>query len=92
MIRIDAVCQEAAGAFVTQIVPVQVNLLQLLAIDSDAMLGALGVVSVRDQEKRFPGGVTGENSIRPAEGVSAFEPPFTASRASHRKTKKVSSA
>jgi hypothetical protein len=34
---VDVVCQEAAGAFVTQIVPVQVNLLQLLA---------LGVVSV----------------------------------------------
>jgi hypothetical protein len=43
---VDVVCQESAGAFVTQIVPVPVNLLQLLAIDSDAMLGALGVVSV----------------------------------------------
>ena len=35
---VDAVRQEAAGAFVTQIVPVQVDLPELLSIDSTSSL------------------------------------------------------
>ena len=54
---VDAVRQEAAGALVPQIVPVQVELPQLLAVDPSSRPGAFCLVPVRDQEERFPGGL-----------------------------------
>src|SRR5712691_10117675 len=55
--NVDAVRQEAAGAFVPQIVPVQIDLLQLLAVHSSPRLRALCVVPVCNQEERFPRGL-----------------------------------
>jgi hypothetical protein len=52
---VDAVRQQAAGALVPQIVPVQIDLPHLLAIDPSAGLHAFGFVSVRDQQERLPG-------------------------------------
>ena len=43
---VDALRQEAAGAFVSQVVPVQVDLPELLASHADARLGALDRKSV----------------------------------------------
>jgi hypothetical protein len=45
--------QEATSAFVTQVVPVQVDLPQLGAIDAGTWLGALRVVAIGDQEQRL---------------------------------------
>jgi hypothetical protein len=46
---IDAVRQQAAGAFVTQIVPVQVDLLQLGPVDPNAGFSVLRVGAGDDQ-------------------------------------------
>jgi hypothetical protein len=47
--------RQAAGALVPQIVPVQIDLPQLLAIDPSSGLHALCFVPVGDQQERFPG-------------------------------------
>jgi len=52
---IDAVRQEAAGAFVTQIVPVQIDLLELRAVDPNAGFRALRVMAIGDQQEGLPG-------------------------------------
>ena len=52
---VDAVREKPARAFVTQVVPVQIDLSQLLAIDASSGLGALRFVAVCDQQERFPG-------------------------------------
>jgi hypothetical protein len=51
---------------VTQIVPVQVDLLQLGPVDANAGFRTLRVVPVGDQEERLPGGLEAvlEFSIR----------------------------
>jgi hypothetical protein len=65
---IDAVRQEAAGAFVTQIVPVKVDLLQLGPVDTSAGFRALGIARWLPGEG-LPGGLEAvlEFSIRGAE-------------------------
>jgi hypothetical protein len=45
---VDAVREEAARAFVTQVMPVQVDLTQLGAIDAGSRLRALRLVAVSD--------------------------------------------
>jgi hypothetical protein len=52
-----AVAQEPAGAFVTEIVPVQVDLPELLAIDASTVFRAFRVVPVRDKQQRLPSGL-----------------------------------
>ena len=47
--------QEATRALVTEVVPVQVDLPELRAIDPCTRLRALGLVPVGDQEQRLPG-------------------------------------
>jgi hypothetical protein len=56
MVRIsNAVREEARGALMSQVVPAQVELPQLLAVDPGSRLGPLGVVPVGDYQERFPG-------------------------------------
>ena len=47
---VDGIGQRPAGALVPQIVPVQINLPQLVTIDPSSRSHALRVVPVRDQE------------------------------------------
>jgi hypothetical protein len=54
MSDVDAVRQQSAGAFVTQIVPVQVDLLQLRPVNAHAGLRSFRVMAVGHQEERFP--------------------------------------
>ena len=54
---VDAVSQQPAGAFVTQVVPVQIDLPELLAIDPRARLGTRGVDSIGHQQQRLPSGL-----------------------------------
>ena len=51
---VNAVREKPARAFMTQVVPVQVDLPQLLALDSSSGPGAFRFVAVRDQQERFP--------------------------------------
>ena len=55
--NVDAVRQQAAGAFVPQIVPMQVDLPELGAINTRARLFTCRVVTARDEQQRFPCGL-----------------------------------
>ena len=52
---VDAVRKQTTRAFVTQIVPVQIDPPERLAIDASTRFRALRVVSVGHQLQRFPG-------------------------------------
>jgi len=45
------------GTLVTEVVPVQVDLPELLAIDASTGFRAFRVVAVRDEEQRLPSGL-----------------------------------
>jgi hypothetical protein len=52
--NVHSVAQEAAGPFVTEVMPVQVDLAQLGAIDAGTGFRARDVVAVREQQQGFP--------------------------------------
>ena len=51
---VHSITQEPAGALVTQVGPVQIDLPELLAIDARAWLRTLRVVAVCDEQQRLP--------------------------------------
>ena len=54
---VHSVAQEPTGALVPEIVPVQVDLSELLAIDTSTGFRALCVVAVRDEKQGLPSGL-----------------------------------
>jgi len=52
---VHTVSQKPAGSLVTKVVPVQIDLPQLGAIDARAGFGPPGVVPVGEEQERFPG-------------------------------------
>ena len=51
---VHSIAQEPTGALVTQVVPVQVDLPELLAVDARTGLRAFRVVAVCDEQQRLP--------------------------------------
>jgi hypothetical protein len=54
---VDAVGQKPASALVTQVMPVEVDLRELLAIDASAGFRSFRVVAVRDEQQKLPSGL-----------------------------------
>src|SRR5207253_3553241 len=54
---VHSIAQEPTGALVTEIVPVQVDLPELLAIAASTVFRAFRVVAVRDEQQRLPSGL-----------------------------------
>jgi hypothetical protein len=54
---VDAVREQAAGAFVTQVVPSQVDLLELMPIPLRSLLSGLRFDAVREEPQSFPAGL-----------------------------------
>jgi hypothetical protein len=51
---VHSIAQEPTGALVTEVVPVQVDLPELLAIDASTGFRTFGIVTVREEQQRFP--------------------------------------
>ena len=49
--NVDPVGQRSAGAFVSQIVSMEIDLAQLRTIDASSSLGSSSVMPVRDQQE-----------------------------------------
>jgi hypothetical protein len=51
---VHSIAQEPTGALVTEVVPVQIDLPEFLAIDASTVFRAFRVVAVRDKKQGTP--------------------------------------